>query len=549
MIPFVKMLSDRQAALRDASTKAAGATSEQNGDVQRQSASRRQAKVAQLCELSRVAFDGLVERVNAEEPLMGKAFGEASTALAAAAFKQAMADAGKLVGEGKWTAAAAKQDVAAKALAAIHDKLQAAKLQAAKDALAAIQEIAKSDLEAQKEIERLRAGGGENALAGVDESKLKLAEIIHMREVAAGKKPDEAAETKVNPYKFDDKNSSALQQPDSGMRQEFKNLKLADKPTGNVSFPEQSDRATNKVTPHIQEEFEDLVGKLLEEADVLQEKYDTYNINIAANINEAGNVGKQGGDMNSTAAAAATGNMKPPPNDQGGISRQGRMGGRAHGMVMGDQGVNRRGRDKVQEAQERIPDQPGVIKQQGSDDEQKDTSTGVGGKRAETDKDTTFNPSDKGKWTDDIAEKMAKVAKKNVIVERQDGKMDPRVADMLKDLSSTQEQVIERLKVIRKELKSLYLPTEQVDEAIAQLTANLASLEERPSADLFRLQSQTLDKLRGAMSVFTQYGAGFQPSLPRDQAVRGRVLDEPARQPIPGYEEAVKNYYEMLSKP
>jgi len=280
---------------------------------------------------------------------------------------------------------------------------------------------------------------------------------------------------------------------------------------------------------------------------VLQDKYDTYNINLGVNINEAGDVNKQGGDMNSTAAASATGNMKPPPNDQGGISRQGRMGARAHGMVAGNEGVKRRGRDEVQEGQERVPDQAGTIKQQHSDDEQPDISTGIGGKQVETDDDTTFNTSDKGTFTEDMAERMGKVADKNTIVERQDGKLDPRIAEMLRDLSGTQEQVIERLKAIRKELKSLYLPTDAVDEAVAQLTANLESLKDRPSAEIFRLQSQALDRLRDALSVFTEYGPGVQPSLPRDQAVRGRVLDDPARQPLPEYEDAVKRYYEALA--
>ena len=75
----------------------------------------------------------------------------------------------------------------------------------------------------------------------------------------------------------------------------------------------------------------------------------------------------------------------------------------------------------------------------------------------------------------------------------------------------------------------------------------MEALKERPSGDIFRAQAQALDQLRRELKVFTQYGAGFQPSLPRDQAVKGRVLDEPARQPMPGYEAAVKSYYETLS--
>jgi hypothetical protein len=133
------------------------------------------------------------------------------------------------------------------------------------------------------------------------------------------------------------------------------------------------------------------------------------------------------------------------------------------------------------------------------------------------------------------------------IVERQDGKLDPRIAEMLRDLSSDQEQLIERIKAIKKELKELYLPTEQLDEIEAQLTANLDRLKEKPDGDVFRQQQQTLDKLRATVRVFSPSASGFTPSVAREQAVRGDVLDEPARQTIPGYEEAVKNYYEMLS--
>lgn len=548
MIPFVKVLADRQRALQETSAKNAALPSGSIDAATRAAAGRRQAKVAQLCGLSRVAFEGLTERVKPDEPILGQGFAAAATSLGASELTGAMTEAAAFAAEGQWAAAAPKQDAAAKALATIYEQLQAAKLEAARQALAAIREKAKSDVASQAELERLRAGHADNAIEGVDESQLKVAEIIHMRDVAAGKRDGQVVVPEDDLYRFDDANSAALQQADSGMRQELKNMSLASTPSGPPKrFPNQSDRQSNNVKPHIQQEFDDLVGDLLEEADILQEKYDTYNINAGFNINEVGDVGKQGGDMNSTAAASATGNQKPPPNDQGGISRQGRMGARAHGMVAGNEGVKRRGRDEVQEGQERVPDQAGTIKQQHSDDEQPDISTGVGGKKVETDDDTTFNTSDKGTFTDDMAERMGKVADKNAIVERQDGRLDPRIADMLRDLGGTQEQVIERLKVIRKELRNLYLPTDAVDEAMKELTANLESLKDRPSGEIFRLQSQALDRLRDALGVFTEYGPGVQPSLPRDQAVRGRVLDEPARQPLPEYEEAVKRYYEALA--
>src|SRR5690606_5398260 len=115
------------------------------------------------------------------------------------------------------------------------------------------------------------------------------------------------------------------------------------------SFPNSSDLPGNESGTVIQPDFEDLVGELLEEADDLRDEYDTYNMNTAWALNEPGDISKQAGDMNSTAAAAATGNQKPPSNNIGGASRSGRLGARAHGVSVGDESINRRGRDQAQE--------------------------------------------------------------------------------------------------------------------------------------------------------------------------------------------------------
>jgi hypothetical protein len=53
--------------------------------------------------------------------------------------------------------------------------------------------------------------------------------------------------------------------------------------------------------------------------------------------------------------------------------------------------------------------------------------------------------------------------------------------------------------------------------------------------------------LRNAVRVFRGANAGFDESVPRQQIIRGRVLDEPSRQTLPGYEEAVKLYYKKLA--
>jgi hypothetical protein len=546
MIPFTKMLADRQAGLRDESRRNAGQALDKSAELRQGSASRRQAKVLELSQLARTAFTGLAERVHNLEPTMTKAFTEAATGLDAADLKTAMQQAADAAKAGGWKTAVEHQTRAAEALAAIHARLRQAQTEAAQRALAALQEKAKSDVEAQKLIAKLKAGNSDTFLDIKD--KLKLEEIVHMQEVADPKKNVGDQEQHVEKYLFPDSARGMLQQPDKGVRQQFDKLKLANTPQArSPSFPNQSDRKGNKVTPHIQEKFDDLVGKLLDEADEMQEKYETYNLNAAFNINEPGNVGKQAGSLNSTAASAATGNMKPPTNNVGGASRTGRQGARAHGMAVGDEGINRRGRDKVQEGQERVGDQGGPpLKEKKSDDPQKDTSTGVGGRKVESD-DAKFSVADAGKFTDDIAKRMGKPQDKHSIVERQAGKLDPRVAEMMRDLDSKHEQLIERIKAIKKELKNLYLPTDHLDELMAELNSNFSALKERPDPELFRVQQQALDRLRGTVRVFHQAHAGFQPSVPREQAVQGRILDDPARQTLPGYEDAVKQYYQKLS--
>jgi hypothetical protein len=202
----------------------------------------------------------------------------------------------------------------------------------------------------------------------------------------------------------------------------------------------------------------------------------------------------------------------------------------------------------VQEGQERSPDQAGSVKETKSDDPQEDTSTGIGGRKVESD-DAKFSLNDAGEWTDDMVDRMEKPQDTQFIVERQAGKLDAAVAEMMRDMTSKQEQTLERLKSIRKDLKNLYLPTEHLDELIGKMQGNLHSLNDRPSVEVFRLQQETLEQVRGALAVFHQAHAGFQPSLPRDQAVRGRVRDDPARAAPPGYEEAVEAYYRRLVSP
>ncbi len=547
MTPFLRMLADRQAILRDQSARWSGQESQPTA-AQQATGSRRQVKLNELCRLASTAFSALAERAAESESPLSEAFAETSEALAGDELLGMQKSAQSAIEAQNWSVATQQQAQAAASLDEIYKKLREALAEAARRLLAEKSENDESKLERQAELGKLKEGSSEDLLD--EPNGLKLEEIIHQVEVAQQKKKKGEGddESKPNDYLFPDSAVPGLQRADTGMRQEFKNLSLAKTPGGEPSFPNQSDRKGNKVKPHIQEKFEDLVGDLLEEEDAMKDNYETYNLNAAFNINEKGDVGKQGGDLNSTAASAATGNQKPPTTNVGGASRIGRQGARAHGVAVGNESINRRGRDKVQEGQDRVPDQKDTVKETKSNDPQSDTSTGIGGRKVESD-DAKFSLSDVGEWTDDMINRMDKPQAKNSIVERQGGKLDASVAELMRDMNGKQEQIIERLKTIRKDLKNLYLPTEHLDQLIDQMQANLHSLNDRPSAEIFRLQQQTLERVRGVLQVFHQAHSGFQASLPREQRVRGNVLDDPARSVPPGYEEAVKTYYQRLAAP
>ena len=179
-------------------------------------------------------------------------------------------------------------------------------------------------------------------------------------------------------------------------------------------------------------------------------------------------------------------------------------------MVADDDVVDRRGRDKALDGPEQVADQPGKIKMKKSDDLQKDISTGVGGKKVDSD-DTHFSLHDSGTWKDEFVKRMDKPQKKNSIVERQGDKIDAATAPQLRDLTSKQEQVIERLKAIKKELRTCTCRPITWTNWPPNWRPTWQHLKERPDPDLFRLQLQTLD---GCAAVRVFRGAAGIPAEP-----------------------------------
>jgi hypothetical protein len=546
MTPFTKMLAERQAKLAALSQSHAD---KGGADAQFESVTKRQEKVLGLCELIQPAFDRIADRLKQSEPIIATAYAAGGKTLQSDGLKGPMKQAVQELKAKRWSTAASRQAAAAKELAELHARLRKAQVEAAQQVLAALQAAAKNNADAQAAIDQLKAGTAESGVKNFPE-KAKVSDIIRMREVAGARKrtaEEDARTSKLPTYDPIDINKLELLR-DSGVRQDPGILSLGKVPEKSMPIdPGAADRERNKVRPFVQTEFEDLVGKLLDELDELTKDFQTLTLSTNQNNSDPGDIGKQGGRLNSTGAVTATGNKKPPTTNHGGVARMGRSGARAYGSVLGNEGVARKGRDKAQEGEERAPDQPGSIREKKSDDPYTDTSTGVGGKKVDSD-DTHFSTKDAGKWNEDMIRRMGAPQKKNYIVERQGDKFDPRMAELLRDMTSRQEQVIERIKAIRKELRTLYLPTDHLDKIEAQLRVNMERLKDRPDSELFRMQMQTLDRLAGTVKVFHAARAGIQPSLPRERMIHGRVFDEPSRQTLPGYEDAVKRYYEKLAR-
>ena len=544
MTPFLKMLADRELAFRDESIAQAGKPA---APPAARSAAARQAKVLTLAGLAQTALAGVGERVTPVDAPLGQAFTAAAVALDSSGAKTAMQQAVAELTPGRWSAAAAAQTKAATALAEIHAKLKQAGAEALARAMKEL-ELKESQLAAQKALEKMMPGSGV-ATETFRQDLANISQVVEMRETAAGKKqaanesPDKTAMPPISAAL-----AAAMKTVESDARTDVSVLTLGTKAEATKKLSPDNLPPNAMVAPLVPDKIDDLIGKLLDEADEMGEKFDSLSVNSGLISADPGEVGKLAGRMNSSGATSTTGNKKPPTTNIGGMSATGRQGARSYGKVAGSESPNMRGRDKVQEGQFEAPDQEGVLKEKKTDDMQKDQSTGIGGKRVESD-DTKFSLSNKGEWQDKFADRMQKPQAVNHIVERQGKPLDPKVAALLRDLDGDQKQLIERANALRKELKNLYLPTDHLDDLIARLNQNLEKLREAPTAETFRTQQELLDRLRSEARVFQRAHTGFQPSLPRNQQVRGRILDEPAGPVLPRYEQVVKEYYRRLAAP
>ncbi len=552
MLPFIRMLTQRQTSMNEESLAYAELPAESAGDRLRAGTSRRQRKLKDLVELTQTAFTGIAERKDVVGDRMAQAFTEASDTLAKGAVKPDMDQAAEHLQEGEWGLAASLQEKAASGLDTIYQRLRQAQTDVAREMMEELKALAEDNLEAQAEIKKMDPGSGVQMMHGDLEVMGEIVNMVAMAEELKNRRfetqPDSesVAEGQLSDYISTHVGSGRKMHEEE---RDFSIMTLASQP-GSQAELMSGFKTDDKIEISLIQEYQDVVGDLLDEADDVREEYQSIvNMLLGQDI-EAGSASQAPLSMASVSAAAPTGNMKPDTEEHGGASRIGRQGARATGIAVGDESISRRGRDEAQESSQEIPDTPAPpIKETMSEDPATDHSTGVGGRELESEQQSSFSVKDVGEWKDEMTDRMKDPQSTHQIVERAGAPLAAETADLLRAMESQQEQLIERIKRVKKELNNLYLPTDHLDEAIRSMNANLDRLRESPDLENFRLQIEALDRMIGAVMVFDRPSSEFQPSLARQAVVRGEILDEPQGPTLPGYEDAVKRYYERLSNP
>src|SRR5262249_56028171 len=124
----------------------------------------REGKVGEVWGLAAVAFSGLAERTREIESEVATAFESAGEVLASEQLKMPLMAAGMALSAGDWNAAAREQGSAADLLTETWRRLKEAQTDAARKQLAGLAERAETDIAAQAELEKLKAGGGDDLL-------------------------------------------------------------------------------------------------------------------------------------------------------------------------------------------------------------------------------------------------------------------------------------------------------------------------------------------------------------------------------------------------
>ncbi len=543
MTPFTKMLAERQMKLRaETGALEAQAPDGASAELVQRSTGQRQEKLLHLSTLAQTAFAGIAGRVALQDPVLGHAYADAANAFDSSGLKTQMQQAGADAVAGRWKDAAAHQAQAGETLAGIYAALKKAEDEAV---LRVAGTRTPGMLEKPGEPGALEPGSLDTPVTRKD---TPIVSIVHQQDPKQAPKSDRKGdlpefnfgELKVTPEleKFLTLPLNEHVRPDTGQ------IKVAESPTsGTFMDPFAVGLKPNAVTaPSVPGKTEVVMGPKLKEPDTEDNgKYSSNKVNTAATDPETGTIGKGAGRINSFGDTAQIGNEQPPLFQAGGATESGRTGARSNGLNLGDTASSESGRENPLEGDENSPDAPGMLKEPAGADTGK-PPPGRGGKPTDS-KKTQYSESPNGEWNKDDAKRMRKADDTFTIVDRPGKPVDPKIIATLYDHETDKFQVLQRVKTLRKELKGLFLPNEKmIEEDLSNIERKL---RETSDADVFVFEKQVLNRVEGLVLNW-QPVSTVEASVPRSQGVRGDVHDQPPSQANPGYEEAVKYYYERL---
>ena len=173
-------------------------------------------------------------------------------------------------------------------------------------------ELQKSLLAAQKELEKMMPGSGV-ATETFRQDLANISQVVEMRETAAGKKKaaaeslDKSAMPPISAAL-----AAAMKTVESDARTDVSVLTLGTRAEATKKLTPDNLPPNAMVAPLVPDKIDDLIGKLLDEADEMSEKFDSLTVNSGLISADPGEVGKLAGRMNSSGATSTTGNKKPP---------------------------------------------------------------------------------------------------------------------------------------------------------------------------------------------------------------------------------------------
>jgi hypothetical protein len=552
---MIKVLASRQEELKTQSEQFVHSKDMDSGRA-RMSGTRRQTRVESGRLVVASLLDQLSER-SASQATLANGYTQTAKALRSDELKGWIIESLQGIRSADWKGASVAQGQAAKYLEKVHDELRLAQNLASREKMMAPEDPQESTAEEQGDIMEMVQGSLKNRvdLPPVEPGEEGLYSGTRRPEPesgdpAASGEEREADNMVFEPWMLKAANAGANQKKPT---QDPSKIYLSDKaPPPAKKFPGmtnldiENDASPPGVTSA--EELGDLIGDLIGKAEPLPTNFEDNSLWVDWQMfAEPGAVGPAAGPLSASSGIAFTGNTPPPPKNVGGASRSGRDGGLSDGKVIDETYDSAPNPDTYKAGKERIAKQEGILTAKDPNGETSDPSVGTGGKQTDR-KNTTFNTLDMGELKNEDLDSIFKdkVEDTHSLVDRKGPPLPPELAEKLFDHTAKVDQVLSHIKAIKKELNTVFLPP-SVDALMEELAIQTGQLRVAPTEELVRKHKETLEKLRAAVMVSVQPQNKFLPSMPRDQVVQGAVIDSPARQPLPGYERAVDDYFNLIT--